>query len=315
MAFTGYLTDFSLPEIFQFMEQGQKTGLLTIRTLPAAQTQEEVPCYYIWLHQGRIVAAADRVDEKGLVSAITQRAWVSERVAEKMFQTCPINTPIGLCLKSYGLLQAEQLTLLFRTQVLGLVSNLFQLNNGQFEFLPRASVPPIEMTGLSLPATEATLMGLRTLRDWTVLAEKLPDMTSAIISKINGKPQLRLDSTESQVWELTNGSISLRAIAKQLEISGEKVQQIAFRLIVSNLAEEVFILDTPAAAVENSYLEENRLQPFEESANKNYANQPVVAASTRGGKNLSEPVANASSKSNISQSFLQNLVGFLRAKT
>jgi len=50
MAFNGYLAEFSLPEIFQFLEQGHKTGSLTIRTLPTAQSQE-VLVYYIWLHQ------------------------------------------------------------------------------------------------------------------------------------------------------------------------------------------------------------------------------------------------------------------------
>ena len=64
MAFTGYLAEFSLPEIFQFLEQGHKTGLLTIRTLPDNETQK-VQSHYIWLHQGRILAAADRVDDKG----------------------------------------------------------------------------------------------------------------------------------------------------------------------------------------------------------------------------------------------------------
>ena len=286
MAFTGYLAEFSLPEIFQFLEQGHKTGSLSIRTLPNVQTQE-VQTYYIWMHQGRIVGAADRSDEKGLVAMIAQRGWVSDRVASKMSTICPANTPIGLCLKTQGLLQADQLKLLFRTQVVGQVSALLELKDGQFEFDAKANLPFAEMTGLSLPATETTLMGLRTLRDWTVLAEKLPDSSAALISMISGKPQLRLDAQEWQVWEFTNGTVTLKQIANQLGLSIEKVQQISFRLIVTNLAEEIPIIEAaPVPALK---------------ANASVADKLL-------------PLANTSTKTKVSSSFLQNLVGFLRAK-
>lgn len=314
MAFTGYLTEFSLPEIFQFLEQGHKTGLLTLRTLPV-QNQEEVQPYYIWLHQGNIVAAADRSDEKGLISMIAQRGWVSDRAALKLFQSCPVNTPMGLCLKSQGLLQAEQLKLLFRTQVVGLVSNLFQLSNAQFEFNAKSILPAAEMTGLSLPATEATLMGLRTLRDWKALAEKLPDPTSGLSSAIIGQPQMKLDSHEWQVWEFANGSITLQQIAKQLTIPIEKVQQIAFRLIVTNLAEEVFMLAVQNAVVtDNGFAGEKLQNPTVEYFSKENINTQSNFASPKENI-LLESKADRSSKSNVSQSFLQNLVGFLRTKS
>lgn len=220
---------------------------------------------------------------------IAQRGWVSDRVAFRIAQVSPANTPMGLCLKSQGLLQAEQLKLLFRTQVVGLVSTLLELKDGQFEFDAKGPLPLTEMTGLSLPATEATLMGLRTLRDWTVLTDKLPDPNAALISTITGKTQLRLDSLEWQVWEFANGTVSLRQIAKQLGLPIEKIQQVGFRLLVTNLAEEVPIIDT--------------------------ATTPAAIANNRVADNLPEPVVVAvNNKTSVSQSFLQNLVGFLRAK-
>lgn len=309
MAFTGYLTEFSLPEIFQFLEQGHKTGLLTIRPLPATPTEAKV--YYLWLHQGRIVAAADRADGQGLVSMIAQRGWMTSQAALKVFQSSPTNTPMGLCLKSQGLLQADQLNLLFRTQVVGLVSDLFQLANGHFDFDAKSTMPPAEMTGLSLPANEGTLMGLRTLRDWTALKDKLPDVTSGLSS--SGQPQLRLDSQEWQVWEFTNGSVSLQQIAKQIGTPVEKVQQIAFRLIVSNLTEEVFMLATTSVA-DNGFAKNNSADPVVEYGSKPVAKQQsnsTAAVSSRA-SNLSE-MAERPSKP-VSQSFLQNLVGFLRTK-
>lgn len=287
MAVTGYLVELSLPEIFQFLDQGHKTGLLTIRALPVAQPPSS-QAHYIWLHQGRIVAAANRLDQKGLLSMITERGWLSDRVVSRFAQVFSNNEiPMGLTLKSQGLLQAEQLKVLFRIQVLRQVCALFQLKDGQFEFKTKVSLPLPEMTGLSLQATEATLMGLRALRDWTVIEEKLPARTSALSSVITGQHRFRLDPLEWQVWEFAKGTVSLQAIAKQLGIPVEKVQQTAFRLIVLSLAEEVpMIIPAPPS---------------------------VRAKGNSVSAELPELIQD-SHKTAISQSFLKNLVSFLRSK-
>lgn len=280
MAVTGYLADFSLPEIFKFLEQGNKTGLLMIKSLDSKA--EKAAFYYVWLYQGRIVAAANRLERKGLVSLIAQRGWASERAATKLGQVCPMGTPLGLCLKSQGVLHAEQLKLLFQVQVFRQVCALFGLTDGKFSFEAKAALPQEEMTGLSLPATEATLMGLRALRDWSALLDKLPDPSFAIKSAIASGPHYRLDSQEWQVWEFANGTVSLSTIAQQIRLPIAKVQQIAFRLIVVGLAEEIPLV-TPAST-------------------------PQVE------ENLPEPAGEAAGGHNVSNSFLQNLLGFLRSK-
>ena len=45
MAITGYLSDLSLPEVFHLIEQGKKTGLLTLRAALASPAIR----YYIWV--------------------------------------------------------------------------------------------------------------------------------------------------------------------------------------------------------------------------------------------------------------------------
>jgi Domain of unknown function (DUF4388) len=318
MAFTGYLSKFSLPELFQFLEEGYKTGLLTVATLNTNKA------YYIWLRQGRIVAAADSLDNKCLITMITQRGWINNQTALKNFQASPINMALGLSLKTQGLLQAEQLALLFRTQLTAQISPLFQLQDAQFEFDFQAQLANAEMTGLSIPATEATLNGLRMLRDWSALEKKLPDLTSGLIKKNAAKPKVRLEYSECQVLEYANGKLSLRDIAKTIELALDKVQQIAFRLIVINLVEESLVVAT------QSYFKHNALAFDDLDSTNAFGEQiikPVVKPKVESGlekdrsglnsigyKTL-ETVANYSIKTAVSQSFLQNLVGFLQSKT
>jgi len=150
MSITGALTDFSLPEIFQFVEKGHKTGLLTLRTLPESTTQTSV--HYLWMNEGRIVAAANQLNEQGLISLINQYQWVSQRVITKLAQFCPANKPLGLYLRSQGALQVEHLEHLFQIQIIQQTCAIFQLKDAQFIFDQNVPAPKGEMTGLSVPS-------------------------------------------------------------------------------------------------------------------------------------------------------------------
>ncbi|MBV6626825.1 MAG: DUF4388 domain-containing protein [Rivularia sp. (in: Bacteria)] len=330
MAFTGYLSKFSLPEIFEFLEQGFKTGLLSIRTLKSEQ-DEPVENHYIWLRQGRIIAAASKLDNQGLVSLINHRGWVSHNCAMEKFQASGGKMAMGLCLKSQGLLSAEQLTLLFRAQIMGQVSRLFELENGKFNFDFQAPIPVAEMTGLSMITTEATIKGLRSLRNWSALTAKLPDPTSAILKKTEIISNVQLDSQESRVWEYANGETDLNQIANQLLIPLEKVQQIAFRLIVSNLVEEAFIMhNNRVPIVENTeeFADLNSTNGFGQLSSEAFAanlftlntQEPSYTLNSREEQTVDvenkilEKTPSFSSGIDVSQSFLQNLVGFLKTK-
>lgn len=151
MCLTGSLTDLSLPEILLFAEKGKKTGLVTLFSEPVDQSKS-LPIYYIWMYQGRLVAASHHLDERGLVKLIHQRQWVSPRVVDKLAQLCPMDKPLGLHLKNQGILRNFQLKELFIAQVLQPVYALCQLQKGQFEFDQNLPLPMREMTGLSVSA-------------------------------------------------------------------------------------------------------------------------------------------------------------------
>ncbi len=282
MAITGSLSEFSLPEIFQFLDQGQKTGILTIRDPQDLRTGKPF-LRYIWLHSGRVVAAGDRLDNRGLIQLIEQRGWISDRYRPEVEKLVAENVPLGLNLKSLGILQPDQLKLLFSIQVLRQVCALFQMETGQFRFDAKAELPKSEMTGLSLPATETTLMGLRSLKDWKALQSKLPEPNSTLFKLITGESQLRLDNQENQVWQYADGATNLKKIAENLQVPIAKLQQIAFRLIVVGLVEEVPDIDMGMPTSD---------------ADSNSGNQSVSNVD----------------RSEISNSFLQSLVGFLQHK-
>jgi hypothetical protein len=167
MSTTASLSDFSLPEILQFIEQGRKTGLLTVRTV-SKSSDSKSSVHYIWVDQGCIVAAANRLDEQGLVRLIEQRQWVSDRVIYKLAQLCPTDKPLGKYLFDQGVLRAEQLKQLFLSQIRQQVCTLFNLQDGEFQFEQNVSLPRLELTGLSvsagIPILLATSLDILALR-------------------------------------------------------------------------------------------------------------------------------------------------------
>lgn len=281
MSITGCITDFSLPEIFHWAEKGKKSGLLTLR--PLGDTKGVPPSvHYIWIFQGRIVAAANRLDYQGLVSLIQESQWVSNRVVGKLMDCCcPINKPLGFCLKNNGVLEVKQLKQLFQIQVLQQVSALFQIQDAEFKFDQKVSIPGQEMTGLSILATEATLIGLRGIKNWETLVDKLPDPHGSLVGTITDKPSYQLTPLEWQIWEYTKGTVSLKAIARELRLPIAKVQQIAYQFIAVGLAEEVPLL--------------------------------VAKLTTQSTPTISTNLTEEKEHETIGQSFVQNLVGFLRS--
>lgn len=279
MGISGRLITFSLAEVLQILDRGRKTGLLTIQGFADEQYH---PIHYIWLHNGRIVGAASSLNRQGLLLMLHQRKWLNSEALSELNQLRELEAPLGSYLKVTGNLQAEQLKLLFHVQVLQRVCTLFKYKDGRFKFDSEAPLPKAEMTGLSISGVEAILLGLRVLRDWTALADKLPSPEVGLIKPLGTKLTLSLDTLERKVWDLANGTFSLEEIAIRTSLPLAAIQQTAFRLISVGLVEEVAI---------EAYLPK----------------MEIVAR-------LPEMLLNAPKQEEVSSSFLKNLIGFLKSK-
>ncbi len=292
MSLSSSFTDFSLAELFQLIDQGRKSGCLSVCTLPDINApQSKAKYFYIWFRSGRIVAAANRLNGKGLVSKIAQRKWAEPQILENVYKNATKTTPLGLQLKTQDILSAEQLNLLFASQ-LQQVRQLFEIQKGVFKLDSKAQPPMPEMTGLSLRATEVTLMALRVLKNWKVLENALPSVESGIRNITQNKPQIRLNTFEWQIWEFASGDISINNIAAQLNQPTIKIQQAAFRLMLVGLIEEV------PQITSNSHL-------YHYDMDLTWVNK----YGSRAAKKHQE-----SQTPKVSSSLLSNLVGYLRSK-
>ncbi|MEM9005390.1 MAG: DUF4388 domain-containing protein [Cyanobacteria bacterium P01_F01_bin.86] len=238
MAITGYLSEYSLPELLHLLEVDTRTGQLKLQPKDHCE-RAKVPTYCIWLKQGRIISAFNRnLGGHNLLRLMCQRQLLEAGTAQRLLRRSPVEQPFGLYLKQREILTAKQLQRLFAIQVMHQIRALFALEDARFQFRDDPELPYSEMTGISIRATEVILPGLRALKNWAIIKNSLPDAMSGLL-RYATQPTMRLKSTEQQVWHLANGKISLQAIAQQLQWPLLDVQQIAFCLINAGLLEEV----------------------------------------------------------------------------
>jgi hypothetical protein len=150
MAIRGSTKDISLPEFFQFIGIRKRTGLLTVFTSSSASKRS--PALYIWFDWGQVVAVANQLDNRGLLSLICQHQWLSDRVIEKLASICPTEQALGMYLQGQGALEAKHLQQLFQAQVLQQVRTLSALEDIRFKFEADVPAPSQERTGLTLAA-------------------------------------------------------------------------------------------------------------------------------------------------------------------
>jgi hypothetical protein len=286
VSLAGYLSEYSLAEIFHFVQEGNKTGVLSIQPDPGSSKSVN-DTYYLSFQSGRIMSVGNgsKLGNRGLLKIMAQRKWISsEQVAMLEPHLSLLDRPLGTYLKSRDVVNTEQLTLLFNSQVIATACKLFEIHHGQFNFNPQAPLAYAEMTGLSLTAQEVSLLGLRMLKNWDELTTKLPDPQAALQRFSSELVRLRLDTPEFQVWQLAVGEMSISKIANKLGLEVTKVQQIGFRLSVIGLVHEVSV--EPSQPPIGSKVE-------------------VIPPDCVGGGNATTPV---------SASFLSNLMGFLKKK-
>lgn len=246
MQITGQLSEDSLPEVFQLIKQVFKTGLLLLQAEPKADGQGKD--HYLWFQEGHIIAVAHHLDNLGLLSMLKQRNWLKPEALKSVNEWSETEQPLGSYLKATGILTEEQLQVLFHAQTIQPVCALFKVQAGRFTFDTKTTLPRAEMTGFSLSAAEATLIGLRVLRDWKPLTQKLPHPTCGLNQITAGKPSLQLDAQEAHIWRVADGKTSIVAIAEQLQMPIEAIQQIAFRMKMAGLVTVVSIMATESLA-------------------------------------------------------------------
>ncbi|MEM7062640.1 MAG: DUF4388 domain-containing protein [Cyanobacteria bacterium P01_B01_bin.77] len=171
MEIAGSLTEFPLPELLQFLDRRQVTGWLSLSVLSNYYEELKPRQYEIWLHQGHIVSAQREDHGQDVYSLAVQKEWIRPFVAKKLKKQAPEDVAAGLYLETQRILSFKQLRSLFFSEVVHRVESLCSLNNGEYIFQTRATLPMHKITGLRIPAMTVATFGIERREDFPCISQ------------------------------------------------------------------------------------------------------------------------------------------------
>jgi len=297
MSIKGSLETFSLPELFQILGSGRKSGRLKFTPHIKLDDPQKNTTFELWFKRGFFVSITNSNQYQALIEKIQDKAWIDSIVLVKNKYLCPANKPLGTYLKEMNLLNETQREWLFDQQI-SQVYKLFKIKDGSFHFeeinqnnqiaSDGEGFPVKEMTGKKRRATELSLVAMRNFSDWSRFVEDIPPVEMGLRQVAKGC-DIQFTSLEKHIWSSANGSISLKKLAKQKEVDLKALQKTALSMIFAGLVEEITVVSPAEQFISNSSEE---LRP-------NFANGINIAA-------------NSKAKPKASKSLISNLVSFLK---
>jgi hypothetical protein len=289
---SGNLADYSLAEIFQFVQEGHRTGVLCLNTNEESSKSQDT---FIWFYGGKLMNYTRSFKPDGeLLAILVNRNWVDRPLAESLQKELnKLDCPLGTYLKHQGILTSDRLGLLFNIRVIQPVLQLFKLTRGNFRFCDLQFIPFGESIGLSSLPFEVSLLGMRKIENWENFSNKFPDLEYGV-ERQNEDNLLKLSTLENKFIAHADGRKSIATIAAELNIPVEESQWLAFRMKAVNLVKEVTLATEPAKEL-------NNIIPFPDRNTINTSNDDRI-------------ITGAGDSKPLSQSFLTNLLGFLQTK-
>jgi hypothetical protein len=240
MKLDGYLSEYSLAEIFNLIYENNATGMLSIIPTTRKSSNDNQKPYYLWFEDSSLVAIATGLDGEGLLKYIEQQNIItSGQLKFLKHQIHQLPQPLGIYLRSKNVLDVEQVKILFKLQTIAPICKIFRATDRQYLFESNLLPVNAELTGLSSPVQELTMLGLRSLKDWSSLSDKLPDANDALQRWSGQQPNFRLDGHELQLWKLADGKTPLTKLVTTMQLSIDMIRQISYRLIILKLVQSV----------------------------------------------------------------------------
>ena len=225
----GRLKALSVADILLFLKGLNRVGRLL---LAGDRSEVALDLRGPWIIRAESNRAADRIEEVLLDSGRISREQCEEvrrRAAED-----PEGGP-GRALVASGLLSARSLVAARREQACRIVLSLFDWTGGDYLFEEGRGTSGWS-TPLDLPIVELVADGIRRVRDPELFVDRIPSPEWIFEPGTPaGGPALTLDSHETQILGLVDGTRSIAAIEALVEYPPAEIRRVLFLLLTLGL--------------------------------------------------------------------------------
>jgi tetratricopeptide (TPR) repeat protein len=254
MAIKGSLKEASLPDVFQLLFLGRRTGCLALADRQSFGT--------VYFDEGQVAHASivNRRDRLGDVLLGSQRITQEQLQAAMDAQGGARERKLGEILVEQGALTRKELEDYVRLQIEEAVYYLFTWSQGTFNF--EAGVrPEREDIVVCLNPEYLLLEGARRVDEWSLIQKKIPtfDLIFAVDPAHVGQSDVTLSTAQRAILPLLDGTRDVQQVVEESGLVEFDVGQALYGLIQAGFAHRV---GTSAAAqaprVNESRIEEHR---------------------------------------------------------
>ncbi len=169
---SGRIRDVKLPHLLRLLQQGKRTGVLTLRR----NDQERS----IYIQEGDIIFATSRYEDDRLGEMLLRSGRINLEQYEKSVQLLKTTGKRqGTILVEEGFIGPKDLFEAVLTQVKGIILSLFTWIDGEYRFA-EGSLPTDEVITLKMSTGNLILDGTRRITDWTRLCREIPPLETVL---------------------------------------------------------------------------------------------------------------------------------------
>lgn len=169
MATEGSLSEFSIPELFQFMQHHSKTGCLSIT--------DDGSAFLVYFHEGLIVGVCSKESEEPAAfwcDLLVRGGYLDEKEADRLRRRAAGDLgDLRHILFKEGLLSHEEIEELLQRHAQTLLLAMLKLRKGRFSFSAGRTAPEDFKLGTPIVVEAFLLEGLRKLDELPMLRKRI----------------------------------------------------------------------------------------------------------------------------------------------
>lgn len=233
MALKGELKTMLLPDVLQWLSQGNKTGILHIRS-PKGISKK------VYFKDGRILSTASSDPREYLGHFLISRGLITEKqlnmAMETQFQS---GIKLGKILIMAGIIEENDLLEMLRLKAEESLYELFLWSEGEFYFEELKDIEE-DFVPMSLDVTSLIFEGVRRKDELERISKVIPSTLVVLKRKIKlSELNIPLEGLEMRLFEEIDGEKSLQEIALELHSTEFNILFAAYLLLKEGIAEIV----------------------------------------------------------------------------
>lgn len=235
MALKGNLRDFSTTQLLNLINLAKKTGTLVVEG-PNQAAQ-------LAFRNGKLIYGQLGQEDGNLTSILHKAGKLNDEQARVLRERAARSTDkeLGLLLINAGYVSQTDILLSIRAHVLDIVYRLITWVEGLFRF-EQGVMPSDDRITVPIELENVIIEGARRMREWERLVEELPSLDMAL--KFTEHPNvnirdMKLSVEEWRVVSFINPKNSMKAIAKQNNLTDLEIRRIVYGLLQAGLVEVI----------------------------------------------------------------------------